>query len=75
MSSVCICLLAGPTALLEVGGLRLLTDPTFDPPGEYPLPGGRVLVKTASDARATRPTPSRPGASFTAGRPERVTGR
>jgi L-ascorbate metabolism protein UlaG (beta-lactamase superfamily) len=27
----------GPTALLELGGLRLLTDPTFDPAGEeYP---------------------------------------
>lgn len=26
----------GPTALLEFGGVRLLTDPTFDPPGgEY----------------------------------------
>ena len=24
----------GPTALLELGGLRILTDPTFDPPGE-----------------------------------------
>lgn len=23
----------GPTALIELGGLRLLTDPTFDPPG------------------------------------------
>jgi L-ascorbate metabolism protein UlaG (beta-lactamase superfamily) len=23
----------GPTALIEVGGWRLLTDPTFDPPG------------------------------------------
>jgi L-ascorbate metabolism protein UlaG (beta-lactamase superfamily) len=28
-------LIGGPTALLEVGGLRLLTDPTFDPPGTY----------------------------------------
>lgn len=28
--------LGGPTALLELGGLRLLTDPTFDPPGDYP---------------------------------------
>lgn len=29
--------IGGPTALLEVGGLRLLTDPTFDPAGsEYP---------------------------------------
>jgi L-ascorbate metabolism protein UlaG (beta-lactamase superfamily) len=25
--------IGGPTALLEIGGLRLLTDPTFDPPG------------------------------------------
>ncbi|MEO9362711.1 MAG: MBL fold metallo-hydrolase [Nitrososphaera sp.] len=25
----------GPTALVELGGLHLLTDPTFDPPGEY----------------------------------------
>ena len=25
--------IGGPTALIEVGGLRLLTDPTFDPPG------------------------------------------
>jgi L-ascorbate metabolism protein UlaG (beta-lactamase superfamily) len=37
--------LGGPTALLEVGGLRLLTDPTFDPPGDYPV-GNRVLRKT-----------------------------
>jgi L-ascorbate metabolism protein UlaG (beta-lactamase superfamily) len=26
--------LGGPTALIEVGGWRLLTDPTFDPPGQ-----------------------------------------
>ncbi len=25
--------IGGPTALIEVGGWRLLTDPTFDPPG------------------------------------------
>lgn len=37
--------LGGPTALLEVGGLRLLTDPTFDPPGDYPV-GSRSLRKT-----------------------------
>jgi L-ascorbate metabolism protein UlaG (beta-lactamase superfamily) len=41
--------LGGPTALLELGGLRLLTDPTFDPPGVYPL-GTRTLVKTAYPA-------------------------
>jgi L-ascorbate metabolism protein UlaG (beta-lactamase superfamily) len=37
----------GPTALIEYGGLRLLTDPTFDAPGDYPLPGGHHLTKTA----------------------------
>ena len=36
----------GPTALLEYGGLRILTDPTFDAPGDYPF-GDLVLTKTA----------------------------
>ncbi|MEV4570392.1 MBL fold metallo-hydrolase [Nonomuraea sp. NPDC049419] len=39
--------LGGPTAILEVGGLRLLTDPTFDPAGSYEVAPGRVLTKTA----------------------------
>ncbi|MFF4043924.1 MBL fold metallo-hydrolase [Streptomyces sp. NPDC001816] len=39
--------LGGPTVLIEYGGLRLLTDPTFDAPGDYPAPSGRVLTKTA----------------------------
>ncbi|QUQ65726.1 MBL fold metallo-hydrolase [Kutzneria sp. CA-103260] len=38
--------LGGPTALISYGGLRLLTDPTFDAPGDYP-PG---LTKTAPAA-------------------------
>ncbi|GAA3390946.1 MBL fold metallo-hydrolase [Cryptosporangium minutisporangium] len=38
--------LGGPTALIEYGSLRLLTDPTFDAPGDYPLPDGRFLTKT-----------------------------
>jgi L-ascorbate metabolism protein UlaG (beta-lactamase superfamily) len=37
----------GPTAVIEIGGLRLLTDPTFSPPGEYRSSTGSVLVKTA----------------------------
>ncbi|ONI91068.1 Zn-dependent hydrolase [Saccharothrix sp. ALI-22-I] len=37
----------GPTALFEYGGLRFLTDPTFDAPGDYPAGGGAVLTKTA----------------------------
>ena len=40
----------GPTAILEAGGLRLLTDPTFDPPGDYPRPDGPTLVKLAPPA-------------------------
>ncbi|MEV4144146.1 MBL fold metallo-hydrolase [Amycolatopsis sp. NPDC049691] len=40
-----ITLSGGPTALLELGGVRLLTDPTFDAPGDHPV-GDRVLVKT-----------------------------
>ncbi|MGY1681275.1 MBL fold metallo-hydrolase [Geodermatophilus sp. SYSU D01176] len=39
--------LSGPTTLTEYGGLRFLTDPTFDAPGEYPLGPGLVLTKTA----------------------------
>ena len=35
-------LVGGPTAVLEYGGLRLLTDPTFDPPGRRSrVPGAR----------------------------------
>ncbi|WP_327087630.1 MBL fold metallo-hydrolase [Nonomuraea sp. NBC_01738] len=36
----------GPTAVIEYGDLRLVTDPTFDEPGEYPI-GNRALNKTA----------------------------
>ncbi len=39
----------GPTTVIEIGGLRLLTDPTFDPPGDYPI-GDRTLTKTAPAA-------------------------
>ncbi len=40
----------GPTAILEIGGLRLLTDPTFDAPGDYVSGSGNVLTKTAGPA-------------------------
>ena len=33
-----ITLIGGPTALIELDGFRLLTDPTFDAPGAYQLP-------------------------------------
>jgi L-ascorbate metabolism protein UlaG (beta-lactamase superfamily) len=38
MSSLTITLIGGPTALIEIDGFRLLTDPTFDGPGAYQLP-------------------------------------
>ena len=42
-------LVGGPTAVVELGGVRLLTDPTFDPPGDHPI-GTRVLTKTTGPA-------------------------
>jgi L-ascorbate metabolism protein UlaG (beta-lactamase superfamily) len=39
-------LVGGPTALFEIDGVRLLTDPTFDPPGDHPI-GKRNLIKTS----------------------------
>jgi L-ascorbate metabolism protein UlaG (beta-lactamase superfamily) len=38
MNSVRITLIGGPTALIEIDGFRLLTDPTFDAPRDYQLP-------------------------------------
>ncbi len=44
--------LGGPTALVEIAGLRFLTDPTFDPAGtEYPT-AAYTLRKTQSPAVA-----------------------
>src|SRR5262249_60831126 len=49
MSATKITLIGGPTALIEVGGFRLLTDPTFDEAGEYRLPH-TTLKKTSRPA-------------------------
>jgi L-ascorbate metabolism protein UlaG (beta-lactamase superfamily) len=45
-SQVAVRVLAGPTTVIEIGGIRLLTDPTFDEPGTYELGPGLVLTKT-----------------------------
>ena len=43
----------GPTVLVEVGGWRLLTDPTFDPPGRrYSFGWGTASTKVAGPAMA-----------------------
>jgi L-ascorbate metabolism protein UlaG (beta-lactamase superfamily) len=44
--------IGGPTAVLGLGGLRVILDPTFDPPGTYARPGAPALVKTAGPAVA-----------------------
>ena len=51
MSKILVTLIGGPTALIEIAGFRLLTDPTFDGPGEYPLPHV-TLKKTSRPALA-----------------------
>ncbi|WP_028648132.1 MBL fold metallo-hydrolase [Nocardiopsis sp. CNT312] len=40
----------GPTALFDYGGLRFLTDPTFDAPGDQNAVAGPTLTKTAPAA-------------------------
>ncbi|MEU8800832.1 MBL fold metallo-hydrolase [Spirillospora sp. NPDC048819] len=46
MSSLNVRYLGGPSAILEIGGVRFVVDPTFDAPGDYPIGGSRGLTKT-----------------------------
>ena len=59
MTGVRVTHVGGPTALIEVGGWRILTDPTFDPPGRrYAFGWGtssRKLVGPAVSADALGP--------------------
>lgn len=48
--SLAATLVGGPTVVLELGGLRLLTDPTFDAAGSYEPRPGVQLRKTAPPA-------------------------
>ena len=48
--SLRITYICGSTALLQMGKLRLLTDPTFDPAGQEFQAGAYVLRKTAGPA-------------------------
>ncbi|MGH6739550.1 MAG: MBL fold metallo-hydrolase, partial [Bradyrhizobium sp.] len=55
MNSLRITLIGGPTALIEIDGFRLLTDPTFDAPGTaYQLPHVKLekLIGPALSAEA-----------------------
>ena len=51
MTAPRITLIGGPTAIIEIGGFRFLTDPTFDEPGDYRLPHV-TLTKTSRPALA-----------------------
>ena len=51
MSDLSITHIGGPTTLLEIGGVRLLVDPTFDAPGRrYSFGWGTSSRKTAGPA-------------------------
>jgi L-ascorbate metabolism protein UlaG (beta-lactamase superfamily) len=45
MPKLTLQLIGGPTALISYGGLRFLTDPTFDPPGEHPRPATPAVLR------------------------------
>lgn len=47
MSTTAVTYVGGPTAILEWAGMRIVTDPTFDPPQVYDDPDESTLVKTA----------------------------
>lgn len=49
---VTVQMIGGPTALLELAGLRILLDPTFSPAGQYESASGRFLTKTEGPAVA-----------------------
>jgi L-ascorbate metabolism protein UlaG (beta-lactamase superfamily) len=58
MTDVRVTHIGGPTALIEAGGWRLLTDPTFDPPGRrYSFGWGTSSRKTAGPALAAADLP------------------
>jgi L-ascorbate metabolism protein UlaG (beta-lactamase superfamily) len=48
--NIALTLIGGPTVLVEFDGLRLLTDPTFDPPGHYEGKGPVKHEKTSGPA-------------------------
>ena len=60
VSDVRLTHIGGPTVLIEVGGWRLLTDPTFDPPGRsVRLRLGHVRRASSPARRSPRPSSGR----------------
>jgi L-ascorbate metabolism protein UlaG (beta-lactamase superfamily) len=50
MTDIALTYIGGPTALLEYGGVRFLTDPTFDAPQTYEPRNGVTHTKTHGPA-------------------------
>ena len=66
--------IGGPTALLELGAARLLTDPTFDPAaGEYQ--SGPVTLRKLAGSALSLPSTARVVISLTTGGGAGRTGR
>ncbi|HEY9229742.1 MAG TPA: MBL fold metallo-hydrolase [Gemmatimonadaceae bacterium] len=58
MTDVRLTHIGGPTVLIELGPWRILTDPTFDPPGKrYPFALGTSSVKVGGPAVPVRDLP------------------
>ncbi|PJJ70570.1 L-ascorbate metabolism protein UlaG (beta-lactamase superfamily) [Diaminobutyricimonas aerilata] len=49
--SIRVELIGGPTAVIDIGGLRFVTDPTFNPPGPQ-ASGTSVLTKLVGPSRS-----------------------
>ena len=41
-------LVGGPTILIKIAGVWLLTDPTFDPPGLYEVGSGFMFMASTA---------------------------
>ena len=55
MNQITLTHVGGPTVLLTIGGWRILTDPTFDPPGRrYNFGFGAFSIKTEGPALAVK---------------------
>ena len=61
MTGIRLTHIGGPTVLIEAEGWRILTDPTFDPPGRtYKFGwGSQVDEAVRTGARARRPRTDR----------------
>jgi hypothetical protein len=65
MATAQFMLVGGPTAVIEVGGYRLLTDPTFDPPSDYELSYTRLRKFGRPAGDGDKSDPSMPCCSVT----------